>query len=62
MNMHFAFAENLRTNGSQWKITDEWSVDGRCRTREQAVNEAQKLLKRSRGREVGHSEPAVFTY
>ena len=58
MNMHFAFAENLRTNGSRWKITDKWSADGRSRTREEAINEAQKLLKRSRGREVGRSKPS----
>jgi GTPase SAR1 family protein len=57
MNMHFAFAENLRTNGSLWTISDQWTANGRSRTREEAVNEAQKLLKRSRGREVGHSKP-----
>jgi len=51
MNMHFAFAEELRTDGAKWKITDE-AVDEHCRTREEAINEACMLLKSSRGREV----------
>ena len=53
--MHFAFAKNLRTDGSRYKITEKWSVDARSRTREEAINEAQKLLKQSRGREVCYS-------
>jgi GTPase SAR1 family protein len=51
MNMHFAFAEELRTDGARWKITDE-AVDENCRTRKEAIEEACMLLKTSRGREV----------
>lgn len=53
MNRHFEFAENLRKHGSLWNIVEPGMRDGRRgRTREEAIKEACKLLKRSRGREV----------
>ena len=52
MNMHFAFADELRKNGARWKITDgDLHIDG-WRTRSEAIKEACKLLKKNRGREV----------
>ena len=54
MNMHFNFASNMRQNGASW-LVDKYDTDvdiNRQRTREDAIKEASKLLKRSRGREV----------
>jgi GTPase SAR1 family protein len=53
MNMHFSFASNMRKNGASWLIDDEDVNGEKYRSREQAIKEACKLLKRSRGREVG---------
>ncbi|OBT89992.1 hypothetical protein VE02_01614 [Pseudogymnoascus sp. 03VT05] len=53
MNKHFEFAENLRKWGSQWIIVEKKSpFDIRSRTREEAVTDACRLLKRGRGREL----------
>jgi Dynamin family/Dynamin central region len=54
MNMHFSFAEKMRKQGASWTIQDEDIENDSpfVRTREQAVNAACTLLKRSRGREV----------
>ena len=52
MNMHFDFASNIRKNGASWLVDDENATGDSCRTREEAIKEACKLLKRSRGREV----------
>ena len=52
MNMHFAFARNIRKNGAFWLVDDESADADNCRTREEAIKEACVLLKRSRGREV----------
>ncbi|KFX88815.1 hypothetical protein O988_08880 [Pseudogymnoascus sp. VKM F-3808] len=55
MNKHFEFAENLRKSGSQWTIVEK-KVDSifnkQNRTREEAIVDACRLLKRSRGREL----------
>lgn len=58
MNKHFEFANNLRNQGCQWIIEETPSVfggfspGGRSRTREHAIADACRLLKRGRGREV----------
>ncbi|KAL5354349.1 hypothetical protein ACLOAV_000438 [Pseudogymnoascus australis] len=54
MNKHFGFAENLRTSGSQWIIEEREGLFGRptSRTRKEAIVDACRLLKRSRGREL----------
>ncbi|RDL35917.1 Uncharacterized protein BP5553_06529 [Venustampulla echinocandica] len=52
MNLHFRFAEKMRKSGASWVIVDEETYDPKCRTREKAIKEASKLLKRSRGREL----------
>lgn len=54
MNKHFGFAENLRTSGSQWIIEERKGLFGNAtsRTRKEAIADACRLLKRSRGREV----------
>ncbi len=54
MNMHFDFARNMRKNGSSWLVDDENATGDKRRTREEAIKEACKLLKGSRGREVRH--------
>ena len=55
MNMHFSFAEGLRTDGAKWIVTDSKdNSNEKSRTREEAVKDACELLKRSRGREVCH--------
>ena len=51
MNKHFTFAEKLRTHGARWNVVDETKELG-SRTRKEAIEEAFKLLKQSRGREV----------
>ena len=56
MNMHFAFAEELRIDGARWIVTETKDKNNeKSRTREEAVREACELLKRSRGREVCHN-------
>ncbi|MCJ1251700.1 hypothetical protein MMC30_008935 [Trapelia coarctata] len=53
MNLHFTFADELRENGARWKITDDLtSYDKGLRTREYAIDDTCKLLKRYRGREL----------
>ncbi|KFY24130.1 hypothetical protein V493_05413 [Pseudogymnoascus sp. VKM F-4281 (FW-2241)] len=53
MNGHFEFAENLRKRGSQWTIVKISSPsDKDSRTRKEAITDACRLLKRSRGREL----------
>ncbi|KFZ04293.1 hypothetical protein V502_10260 [Pseudogymnoascus sp. VKM F-4520 (FW-2644)] len=53
MNKHFEFAEKLRKSGSQWIIVEKKSnADARIRTRQEAITDACRLLKRSRGREL----------
>lgn len=58
MNKHFEFANNLQKSGSSWNIVgpeiSNESNDPRCKTRKEAIKDACKLLKRSRGREVMH--------
>jgi GTPase SAR1 family protein len=55
MNRHFEFAETLRKKGALWTIVEKQNDKPNCRTREHAIQEACKLLKRSRGREVRYS-------
>jgi GTPase SAR1 family protein len=56
MNKHFEFAEDLQNKGSLWNIVEAKANDEvRSRTREEAIKDAQKLLKRSRGREVTYT-------
>ncbi|KAN0119549.1 P-loop containing nucleoside triphosphate hydrolase protein [Hyaloscypha variabilis] len=52
MNMHFSFASNLRKNGASWIIDVEDYTGEKRRSRDEAIKEACKLLKRSRGREL----------
>ncbi|KAE9380155.1 hypothetical protein N431DRAFT_498044 [Stipitochalara longipes BDJ] len=52
MNMHFSFASNIRKDGASWLINDENVNGDKYRSREEAIKEACKLLKRSRGREL----------
>lgn len=52
MNMHFEFASKIRKDGASWLVGVEDVNDDRHRSREEAIREACKLLKRSRGREV----------
>jgi GTP-binding protein EngB required for normal cell division len=52
MNKHFEFADDLHRNGSFWNIEDTKGTEVNSRTREEAIQEACKLLKYSRGREV----------
>lgn len=51
-NMGMEFEEKMRTEGMKWKIVEKVNRSRRCRTRDQAIGEVQKLLKISRGREV----------
>lgn len=52
MNMHFDFAREMRSDGASWLVDDETAHDENHKTREEAIEEACILLKRSRGREV----------
>lgn len=53
MNLHLEFGEQLRTDGARWIVKDKKDhFDKKSRSREEAVDEACKLLRRSRGREV----------
>ncbi|CZR52698.1 uncharacterized protein PAC_02575 [Phialocephala subalpina] len=61
MNKHFQFARIMRDGGATWKIVDGNSTEvssqrrlaeHSTRTRDQAIEEACALLKRSRGREL----------
>lgn len=52
-NMHFAFADNLRTHGARWSGLNSRSVDD-ASTREEAIEAASQILKNGRGREVSH--------
>ena len=52
-NLHFNFAEELKVHGARWKIVDGPHQNSeRYRTRKYAIDEACKLVKRYRGREV----------
>lgn len=52
MNMHIDFAENIQREGATWIIQDTKTDEERSRTRAEAIEDACKLLRRSRGREV----------
>jgi hypothetical protein len=52
MNMHFEFASKIRKDGASWLIDNDDTKDDQYRSREEAIREACKVLKRSRGREV----------
>lgn len=52
MNQHFKFAEDMRSNGAYWTIQDRKIHGLRVQTRQEAIEAACTLLKRSRGREV----------
>lgn len=53
MNLHFEFATTIRNQGAMWRVEDEnVRGDERFRTREEAIKDACRLLKKSRGREV----------
>jgi GTPase SAR1 family protein len=58
MDKHFGFADNLLKKGCQWTIGERsfdavgFTFDTKRRTREEAIADACRLLKRSRGREV----------
>ena len=54
-NMGMDFEEEIRTEGAQWKIVESTNGKKNCRTRAQAIKEVRKLLRMSRGREVGTS-------
>jgi GTPase SAR1 family protein len=72
MNSHFEFAKTLDEVGASWEITDdegddeddpdEEIVDGAHRTRKQAIKEACKILKDTRGPEVYHCSPFPLLY
>ena len=51
-NRGMEFAEEIRTEGAQWKIVEKASKRRSHRTRAEAVEEVRKLLRKSRGREV----------
>lgn len=59
-NMGTDFEEKIRTEGKQWKIVEKVSRNRLYRTRAQAIGEVHKLLRNSRGREVG--TPFHFGY
>ncbi|KFY42057.1 hypothetical protein V494_02635 [Pseudogymnoascus sp. VKM F-4513 (FW-928)] len=58
MNKHFGFADELRKNGCQWTIEEnyasakDFASANKSRNREAAIADACRLLKRSRGREL----------
>lgn len=58
MDKHFGFADNLLKKGCQWTIEERaldtvgFTFSTKRRTREEAIADACRLLKRSRGREV----------
>ncbi|OBT50117.1 hypothetical protein VE04_09543 [Pseudogymnoascus sp. 24MN13] len=58
MDKHFGFADNLLKKGCQWTIGERsfdavgFTFDTKRRTREEAIADACRLLKRSRGREL----------
>jgi hypothetical protein len=52
MNKNFEFATRMQKYGATWNIVEEKGKDGSGKTRDEAIKEACKLLKRSRGREV----------
>jgi GTP-binding protein EngB required for normal cell division len=72
MNKHFEFAKTLRKKGASWKISDkagdddddtgDESDDEAFRTREEAIKEACKVLKYSRGPEVIQNLSLVSCY
>lgn len=59
-NMGIDFEKKIRTEGAQWKIVEQAGSRKRSLTRAQAIEEVRKLLKISRGREVG--TPTRFLY
>jgi hypothetical protein len=61
-NRGIEFEEEIRTEGAQWKIVDFASKRRHHRTRAEAVEEVEKLLKKSRGREVGTPIPRSHTF
>ena len=54
-NMKMDFEKEIRTEEAQWKIVESTNGKKNCRTRAQAVKKVRKLLRMSRGREVGTS-------
>jgi hypothetical protein len=52
-NRGVEFEEEVRTEGARWKIVEGPSKKKNHPTRAEAVEEVRKLLKKSRGREVG---------
>jgi hypothetical protein len=56
-NMGMGFANNVGIEGAQWKIVRGGSSKRHYRTHAQAIEEVRKLLRKSRGREVGTPFP-----
>lgn len=52
MNKHFQFATQMQKHGATWNMFEGIGKVSPSRTRPEAIKEACKLLKRSRGREV----------
>ena len=52
-NRGVEFEEDIRTDGAEWKIVDCVSKKKNHLTRAEAVEQVRRLLKKSRGREVG---------
>lgn len=56
MEKHVLFAEDIRKNGSKWKVVEERTPerqrDPRVRTRDEAILEVRNVLKANRGCEV----------
>lgn len=62
MNKHLEFADEIRKYGKTWTIVDEGWLGvgfGKYRTRQEAIQEACKLLKNSRGREVRQNHLSI---
>lgn len=60
-NRGIEFEEEIRTEGAKWKIVKTASKNKLYRTRAEAIEEVRKLLRKSRGREVG-SQSASLVY
>lgn len=60
VNRGMEFAEEIQTDGAQWKVLDVATKKKRYRTRAQAVEEVRKLLKKSRGREVKNPKSTIL--
>lgn len=53
-NLGMDFEEDIRMDGTQWKIVERaTTTNERNRTRVQAIKDVRRLLRMSRGREVG---------